>query len=279
MKIGLAIWHYQHRSLCENIDFFAKHGFDAVSGLGDEIAAACKEQKTAKELADHILANKLLFTVHHKLPNKKYDIELFKNDIHALHNWQKKYGLIEILSFDVWERDEKISKKYIDYTVDLFSDTDTKIAVEDFGLNDDERNQIEHLKSNKKFGYLMDLGHLNIRLGGTPTEDSQWFRFSGESLPLKAGDRSQQAFYNAFLSKEFPIFEIHIHNNDGKTDWHNFLTDGIMDIDDICKVIKKVEFNGVLTIETAPTWHKCMGEEADRRILESLDYLKKCLKE
>ena len=122
----------------------------------------------------------------------------------------------------------------------------------------------------------MDLGHLNIRLGGTPTEDSQWFRYSGEAFPLPMGDRSEGAFYNAFKSKDFPIFEIHIHNNDGSTDWHNFLKDGIMNIDEVCNVIKKVGYDGVLTIETAPTWHKCLGEEADRRILESLDYLKKC---
>ena len=278
MKLGLAIWHYPHRTLCENIDFFASHGFDAVSGLGDEIVGACRDSETAKALAAHISANNVAFTVHHKLPNQRqsYSPEAFIDDIRVLRDWQMEYGLIDVLSFDVWQRDEDIPKRYIDLTLELFSDTGTRIAVEDFGLTDGERAQVERLKGTERFGYLMDLGHLNIRLGGTPTEDSQWFRFSGES-GLKPGDRSGQAFYNALMSKEFPVFEMHIHNNDGCTDWHDFLDAGVMDIAAVCGAVKRFGFDGIMTIETAPTWHKCFGEEADRRILGSLGYLKKCL--
>ena len=41
MKTGLAIWHYPHRTVFENVAFFAENGFESVSIHGADMLAVC----------------------------------------------------------------------------------------------------------------------------------------------------------------------------------------------------------------------------------------------
>ena len=269
MKNGLAIWHYPHRTVLENVAFFAQQGFDSVSILGFHMDEICADEKQSAQLAQLISDEGIILTVHHKLPlsHEKESISSFKATIDRFAAGQKRYGLLSVLSFDVAQKIRDNVTPYVEYVLEKVPQS--KIAVEDFGLNAAERAQIEHLKEEKRFGYLLDIGHMYIRLCGK--NESTLTLFTNSHEECSATDMpSFKEFLAAFRSKEFPIFEIHLHNNDGINDMHYFLDDGTLDIKMIASVLKEVDFDGILTIESAPGCvFECVYPESDKRILES----------
>ena len=269
MKNGLAIWHYPHRTVLENVAFFAKQGFDSVSILGFHMDQICADEKQSAQLARLISDSGIALTVHHKLPpdHLKESVRHFQATIDRFAAWQKRYGLLSVLSFDVEQEIRDNIAPYVEYVLD--SVPQSKIAVEDFGLTAAEKAQIEHLKSNDRFGYLIDIGHMYIRLCGKNKSGMTLFTNSPDECP-KREQPSYEAFLTAFRSKEFPIHEIHLHNNDGVNDRHYFLDDGTLDIKMIAAVLKEIAFDGILTIESAPGCvFECAYPESDKRILET----------
>lgn len=274
IRNGLAMWHYPHRTTEENVKFFSHYGFDVVSMHWAQIVESDLSPDMGFQLAQILKNNKLSVTVHGALPtsHKKEDVEHFQNNIIHIAKWQKRHGLIEILSFDVLDPIRDDISAYIDFVLDTVPNC--KVAVEDFGLNDNELLQIEHLKDNERFGYLLDIGHMYIRLTGKSKESLTLFqhcKFEGE----KSTEQGFKQFLSAFQSKTFPVFEIHLHNNNGIDDLHYFLEDGSLDIEIIARVLKEIKYNGIVTIESAPGYmFECRGAEADRRIIETFDYWK-----
>jgi len=278
MKNGLAIWHYPHRTLLENVAYFAECGFDSVSILGDHMYDVYASEEIAQKLAELIKKNNLTLTVHHRLPVEHSDENTasFKFFIDSIADFQDKYGCVSILSFDVWQPIRDNMTPYIDYVMEKVKKI--KIAVEDFGLNDAEKAQIEHLKGNDRFGYLIDIGHMYIRMCSKNTTGLTLFSNSPQECPAN-DNPSCEEFLRALKSKEFPIFEVHLHNNNGIEDQHLFLEDGTLKIDAVTKALKEIGFDGVLTIESAPGMSfKCENEESDMRINKTFDYLKELLK-
>lgn len=269
MKLGLAAWHYPHRTMVENTKYFLDNGFDYVSHLGMFFADLIKDENKAFELANALCGKKM--TVHFKLPadHSNETVEKFKNDILSIAKWQEKYHLIEILSFDVLDSIRDNITPYVDFVLDNVKNT--KIALEDFGLNENELKQIEHLKGNEYFGYLLDIGHMFIRLSSKCVPKETLFT----SSIFECNEVSESGFLNTFKSKTFPVFEMHLHNNDGITDLHQFLENGELDIKMVMNAIEKFGFNGYLTIESAPGFmFDCKGEEADNKIMQTFEYLK-----
>ncbi len=274
MKSCLAIWHYPHRSICENIEYFASCGYEAVSVIGDKFAYAVESESEGAILADAVIRSGVLLTVHAKLPKSHVpeDVAEFNRQIKAVAKWQERYGLVEIYSFDVPQDIRDNITPYVDSVMSAVSEC--KIAVEDFGLNENELRQIEHLKSNKRFGYLVDIGHMFMRIRGENTSGVTLFSNSPDECPVNP-EPTEADFIRAMNSKTFPIFEIHLHNNDGVDDLHLFLEDGALDIAMICRVIKSVGFDGVLTVESAPGYRfACSGANADSGIAKTFEYLK-----
>lgn len=273
MKKSLAIWHYHHRTQYQNIEFFADKGFEAVSMLGRDFVKIVSDANSGIELAETLKKKSVILSVHFCLPNthSEEDVMCFKNGIDSIKKWQEQYGLISVLSFDVPQAVRDNITQYVDYAVSEVKNT--KIALEDFGLNLNEYNQISHLKSNKNFGALVDIGHMNIRICGNNTQGVTLFTNSPDEC-----NRNENPTYEDYLKAikhvKFPIFEIHLHNNDGINDMHYFLKDGTMDIKAVLKAIKDVEFDGILTIESAPNFKfRCTDDEADFGIMEDFRYL------
>lgn len=275
MKNGLAIWHYPHRSVLKNVKFFAKQGFDSVSILGSDMDKICADDNQSEELARLVIENGIALTVHHKLPitHSEERVLSFQSTIDRFAAWQSEYKCLDVLSFDVPQNIRDNIAPYIDYVME--SVPFSKIAVEDFGLTADEEKQIEYLKSNMRFGYLIDIGHMYIRICGKNSEGFTLFTNSPDECPV-----NEQPSYNDFLkalrSKEFPIFEVHLHNNDGINDMHYFFDDGTLDIKMIADILREISFDGILTIESAPGFKfKCVYPESDERILETYALWKK----
>lgn len=277
MLNSLAIWHYPHRTMVDNIRFFAAHGFPALSVHGRGFSTAAKDPAAAEVLAEVVRETGIRLTVHHALPrdHSPETVARFTEDVEAISAWQARHGLVAVLSFDVPQAIRDRVGGYLDFVLDRVAGC--PVAVEDFGLTAAERAQIEHLKSNPRFGYLVDLGHTFIRLRGQRTDGRVLFSNApDEHPPVAAPDYA--AFLSALRSKEFPIFEMHLHNNDGVKDTHLFLEDGPLDIPMIARVLRDFGFDGILTIESAPGYQfPCYGEEADEGILRTYAYWRRCL--
>lgn len=276
---GLAIWHYPHRSLLENIVFFAEQGFSCVSVLGSKMTMACQDCELSGKIASVIKEKQLVLTVHYKLPESHSveDVKDFKTSVDIMANWQRNYGkLISVLSFDVPQGIRDNIMPYIQYVLDCH-DFD-RVAVEDFGLTEEEKLQIEPLKNNKRFGFLVDIGHMYIRMRGKNKEGKTLFENSPEEC-----EKKEKPIYNdfikAFKSKEFPIFEIHLHNNNGVDDLHYFFDEGTLDMQIIANVLKDLKYDEILTIESAPGFKfECRFPESDERIIKTFEYWKSLLR-
>ena len=269
MKNGLAIWHYPHRSVLENVMFFVNQGFDSVSILGSDMDKICSDEDQAEQLACFVIENGVDLTVHHKLPinHSEEQVSSFRATVDRFAAWQSEYKCLAVLSFDVPQDIRDNITPYIDYV--MASVPFSKIAVEDFGLNAAEKKQIEHLKSDERFGYLVDIGHMYIRIRGKNSDGFTLFANSPDECPI-----NEQPSYNDFLkalrSKDFHIFEVHLHNNDGINDMHYFFDEGTLDIEMIADVLREISFDGILTIESAPGFKfKCVYPESDKRILKT----------
>ena len=274
MKNGVTVWHYRNRTVLENAEFFSAHGFDSISLHGASMHKIAADPAEGEKLAETVKRTGLILTAHHKLPldHSEKTVEAFKNAIDAIGKWQEKHGCLGILSFDVAQEIRDNITPYIDYVMENVKGA--KIALEDFGLTEAERAQIEHLKGNPRFGYLIDIGHMYVRLcGGNGSGNPLFTNFPDEcSSSEKPG---YEEFLRAFLSKEFPVFEIHLSNNNGVDDQHYFIEDGPLDIPAVARVLKTLGFDGVVTNESAPGYtFECEAEESDRRIIAGLEYWK-----
>lgn len=272
---GLAIWHYPHRNPIENVIFFADKGFSSVSMLGQMMYGVCADPKQAEELALAVQQKGVVLTVHHKLPlsHDEEDVRDFKEAVDCMAKWQEKYGLIDILSFDVPLKIRDNAQPYIQYVLQY--EQFLKVAVEDFGLTDQEEKQLDVFKNNKRFGYLVDIGHMYIRIRGKNKRDVTLLNNNPKECPV-TNNPGYYEFMKAFASKKFQIFEIHLHNNDGVEDLHYFFDDGTLDIKTVAKVLRDIKFDGVLTIESAPGFKfECVYPESDERILQTFDLWKK----
>ncbi len=277
MVNGLAIWHYPQRNDLENVQFFAENGFGAVSMHGRAMAKVGMNEEFGEAFASLIREKKLVLTAHSKLPltHSEQEVAIFKCDIDAIASWQKKYGLLEVLSFDVAQEVRDNVMPYIEYV--LGYEQFGKIALEDFGVTAAEKAQIEPLKGNGRFGYLLDIGHMNIRIHGKNTEPIDLFRNSPSECP-QCENPGYQEILKAFCSKEFPIFEIHLHNNDGVGDLHSMLESGTIDMHAFADVLKEFHYDGIVTIESVPRLCGYYGNEADEKILETFAYWKNCIR-
>jgi len=274
MKNGLAIWHYPHRTKLENVVYFAEKGYEAVSVLGYHMDELCSNPEDSAELARLVEQYHLILTVHHKLPasHDPKDVTAYQETIDRFAQWQKTYNTLAILSFDVPQNIRDNVTQYIVYALEKVPGS--RIAVEDFGLTDAERRQIESLKAEPRFGYLLDIGHMFLRIRGENTSGATLFTNHSDECE-KCSEPGYNEFLKAFMSKEFPVFEIHLHNNDGVSDLHWFLEDGKLDIPMIADVLSALKWDGILTIESAPGFvFPCYGEEADTRICKTFEYWK-----
>lgn len=273
---GLAIWHYPHRNMVENIRYFAAWGLPSVSVHGAQFVNAIADPAMSEAIAAAVSETGVVFTVHYCLPrgHAPEAVAVFEAGISAIAAWQRAHGSIAVLSFDVPQtirRGVGIGG-YLDFVLETVPDC--RVAVEDFGLNADERGQIAHLKGNDRFGYLVDIGHLFLRMRGENRSGKTLFSHAPDEGPVsKTPDAA--AFAAALEGKDFPIFEMHLHNNDGVEDVHWFLEQGEMDILAVAKALREMGFNGVLTVESAPGFRfECRGKDADEGILRTVAYWK-----
>lgn len=274
---GLAIWHYPHRTMEENIRFFAACGFPSVSVHGARFVEVLADPTAAEGVAAAVAETGVILTVHYALPRKheRETVAAFEAGITAIARWQKAHGHVAVLSFDVPAPIRDNVRPYVDFVLDTVPAC--RVAVEDFGLTAAERAQTEHLLGHDRFGYLVDLGHLLLRLRGKNMSGKTLFTHSPDEYPVTETPDTA-AVLGALRSKPHPIFEMHLHNNDGAEDLHWFLEDGVFDVPAVARALKELGYEGILTIESAPGFKfECRGQAADEGILQTYAYWQTCL--
>jgi hypothetical protein len=264
--------------MVDNVYYFAALGLDSVSVHGAQFVNAISDPAVWDAIALAVRETGVVFTVHYCLP-RKHDPEavaVFEAGIHTIAEWQRAHGSIAVLSFDVPQpiRGGAGIGSYLDFVLETVPDC--RVAVEDFGLNAAEREQIAHLKGKDRFGYLVDIGHLFLRVRGQNPSGKALFTNAPDEHPV-CESPDYTVFKAAFESKDHPIFEMHLHNNDGVEDVHWFLEQGEMDIPAVARALKEIGFEGVLTVESAPGFRfECRGKDADEGIGKTLAYWKTC---
>lgn len=266
MKYALAGWHYPYRTLTGNIRFFGAAGFDIFSALGNDFRAAIRDEKTAEDIALALSENSTGLSVHYGLPDPKKPeaVEDFRRSMDDIHAWQEKYGLLEILSFDVWF--EGIFPE-LKRSVELFADTKVRLAFEDYAL-EGLSDEAAALYAEHPFYLLVDAGHMNIRL-------------------IKKGCGNSAGDFGAELSRVgLPIIESHIHNNNGLRDMHapllepRLLAERVNTFDAkeyLTAIVNAGIEDIVITIETIPHLYGFKESDSDCSILTDLKYVKEII--
>lgn len=269
---GLAIWHYPHRSIADNIRFFAARGFASVSVHGGQLVRALTDITVSEAIAAAARETGVILTVHYALPkNHGADtVAEYRRGISVLARWQQVHGLISVLSFDVPQGIRDDVYGYIRLAIEQVPGC--RIAVEDFGLTAAERAQLVPLREEQRFGYLVDIGHLFLRIRGKNSSGKALFTNApDEHPPIPCPDHAD--FAAALASKDFPVWEIHLHNNNGVEDLHWFLEEGEMDVAAVARALREWGFDGILTLESAPGFRfECRGADADEGILRTFAY-------
>lgn len=266
MRIAIAGWHYRHRSMAENIRYFAAAGYDVFSALGKDFAEAFQNPGEPDEIAAAIRESGCAFTVHYGIadPADREATAVFYRSILDILAWQRKYGLLEILSFDVWYPEVYAAVEYI---VSTFAKETTKIAFEDFCLAALPEKYAQLWKK-YPFYELLDAGHMNIHL------------YSADK------DNSPKAFLREMQGIPLPVIETHIHNNRGLKDMHCPLLDPTLLAEEegtfpTRRYIRNLHALGwddvIITVEIMPFLYGARGKHGDAVAIQDLRFVRRIL--
>jgi len=239
MRYAVAIWNYASADtpLAATVDEFANFGYDTISFTTAHLIRLPAE--VVRDAAQVIEDRDLMVTMHGN----------FEPTI------QQVAGCIEpfaerllCLSCDAAMVSEPRGRLYDTETMAPFlgevlsmtEGTRTRVAIEDFPLDqsavDAYREDLAPLMEDPRYGILIDVGHMNMRL-------TQERYFAGMS----------EADYLA--GPPLPIVEVHLHDNDGQRDQHGHFGMGTVRFGAVAQALKAVGFDGVSTVEIAPGLH------------------------
>ena len=115
--------------------------------------------------------------------------------------------------------------------------TGTRFGFEDFPIDtcalDRNREALVPMLECPRFGALIDLGHMHLRISDIPH-----FR--------------QKGIEGYLTGVPVPIFELHVHDNHADGDHHMPPGQGTLDFSAAAEALRRVDFRGVSTIEAAP---------------------------
>jgi sugar phosphate isomerase/epimerase len=131
----------------------------------------------------------------------------------------------------------------------------TRITIEDFPLDaaaiDHFHASLAPLLCEPAYGLLLDAGHMNMRLHSEPY-------FMGQSAAEYVG------------LVPLPIYEVHLHDNDGRRDLHAPLGSGCLDLAGLVAGLREVDFDEWVTVEVCPCLHGARAEDGLQAAFDAL---------
>ena len=254
MRYGIAVWNYRQEgiSLHEMVNEFAGFGFSDISFLPSQITSLDEEQ--AENLISVMDTNTLGATVHGNFNLSIKEIikiiDLFGDKLYSITFDPAMMSDSRGTFYDV----KKMSTLLAEIQA-CSHDTELRFAIEDFPLDglaiDHYQDELNPLLDYSRFGVLIDIGHMNLRI----RHDDYFRRYTLEEylscIPL-------------------PIIEVHVHDNAGEKDSHGHIGFGSINFAAAARGLRGAGFEGISTIEIAPSFHGSTPEESKPLAKESL---------
>ena len=225
MRYATAIWNYAEPGvdLADLVAEFAGFGYDAISLSSSQWA----------KLDDLLVTAHSGFNI--AIDDATRLVEWLGDSLHAI-TFDPMMGMDSRgMLFEASAMAELIAEILV-----ATDGTELLVAVEDFPLDDTAlsfyADGLSRILAHPRYGILIDVGHLNMRL-------------------RKEGYFGGQSIEDYIRRVPMPIAEVHIHDNDGTGDQHGPLGFGNCDFQAVADALKSVGFDGVSTIEIAPSFH------------------------
>jgi len=263
--IGIATWNYHEGTLAQRIEKFARMGYNAVSLSAADARALAKGETPDVEAA--IFRHGLTVTIHAGFAPKGEPLPLdaILKDFAFFARWHEHTGALASINYDAakmqtgdgkWEFQSKAMARALGDMLATLDGADFSIGVEDWPRDAEQSAFVDGLRGSERYGVLIDLGHLNMR------------------IPKPAGDGS----FSIDAAREYlerfdlPVNELHVHNNDGKHDLHAPPTTGTADMAALAKLLIQKGVNCVSTIEIVPAWCGLTEDQGLQAAREALDF-------
>jgi sugar phosphate isomerase/epimerase len=240
MHLAIATWNIAAPSMAAKLAYVHGLGFEAVSFLytapppdADDIGADLHALLEQYDL--HVLVHGAIGDCAHAEQRPAVC-----EQIAQVARFQQETGRVRAMNFDPGYRttarnhrcyDADGSASVLEEALTVLTPLGVKVGIENWVINY-ELAHYELLKQrlgDASLGMLLDLGHLNIAhrsglLDGLPPAGYI------KSLPL-------------------PVWEIHVHDNDGISDKHRFLGSGNIEIEPMAQALLEIGFDGYVTVE------------------------------
>ncbi|HUT36304.1 MAG TPA: sugar phosphate isomerase/epimerase [Planctomycetota bacterium] len=254
MRYGIAVWNFREEGvpLVRLVEEFADSGFDAVSFLPGQIVQ-CSDGE-AQELLSLLRERDLVATVHGNFQMASADVETL---VARLGDRLVALTMDAAMTADSCGHfyDGQKMAHFLAEIEDATDGTPLRFGVEDFPLDrlalDRYRDDLGPLLDCPRYGTLIDLGHLNLRV-----RQADYFR------SMTPADYIRRV--------PLPIIEVHVHDNKGERDSHGPIGFGTVAFAEIAAALREVGFDGISTIEIAPSFHGSTPAASKPRASESL---------
>jgi sugar phosphate isomerase/epimerase len=238
VRYGVAVWNWVEpgQSLSALVRELAGMGFDVMSFLPGQLLSLSQAQ--ARALLAVLDGYRLPATVHGTCDLEPDMIE---------HTVTLLGRRLLAFTLDPLQRTDSRGTLYavnamvalLQTIRDSTRGTRVRFGIEDFPLDslalDYYREELEPVLESPRFGILLDVGHMNLRMG------------QEDYFATDVGD---------YISRlPLPIVEVHVHDNGGERDSHEPLGAGDIPFPAVAGALMAVGFDGVSTIEIEPSFH------------------------
>jgi sugar phosphate isomerase/epimerase len=244
MKYAVASWMFRETqsSVHELVDVLASYGCDAVSFSLEQITRIPLDERGAfaQQLRDLDLSVTIHTGCHLQRDGIDTVVEVLGDRLLAITLDRVKREQSHGILYDMPRMAATLSE-----IRDATKGTEIRFGFEDLPLDDQAinfyRDDIAGFLDDPRYGMLMDIGHLHIRM-------TQSDYFAGTCTD--------------YVSRiPVPVIEVHIHDNDGKRDLHAPMGTGTVPFAEVAAGLETIGFSGVATIEIAPDLHGASPEE------------------
>ena len=254
MRYATAIWNYwtPDTSLAELVEEFAGFGYDTISFSTAQLKTL--EPEETREAASLIQDRDLAVTLHGNFEITLADAESFIMLFGArVYSFTCDPAMVSDSRGRFYDAGRMAA--FLHEILRMSEGTGLRVAIEDFPLDqtalDYYSSDLAPLLASPRYGILVDVGHLNLRLTGGGYFEGVGILDYMERSPL-------------------PVVEVHLHDNDGQRDQHGHFGLGNISFAEVASALKSISFDGVSTIEIAPSLHGASHEESKVQSCESL---------
>jgi sugar phosphate isomerase/epimerase len=248
-------WAYQEPdvTLAELIEQFHAFGFDGVSVGSEQFLEL--DAHEADSVAALLRERGLIVTVHSNFRLKPLGaqrlIECLGDSLYSI-----TFDAATVAGASGVEYDAARMSALLQEIIAISQGTQLRVGVEDFPLDrsviDLHAEHLQPLLESPRYGMLLDVGHLNLRLRADRASPTSGVAESVGRVPV-------------------PIVELHLHDNRGERDDHAHIGFGSVPFEQVAAGLRSIGFDGVSTFEITPRYHGSTPADSKPRARESLN--------